>query len=66
MRKQKVRAEMKTKLLGVFVEPSLYERLRVRAFEERCSVGEVVRRGVAMYLSKREGVGKLSGKRRGQ
>ena len=44
---------MKTKLLGVFVEPSVYERLRVRAFEERCSVGEVVRRAVADYLAKR-------------
>lgn len=42
---------MKTKLLGLFVEPSLYERLRVRAFEERCSVSEVVRRAVAGYLA---------------
>lgn len=44
---------MKTKLLGVFVEPSVYERLRVRAFEERCSVSEVVRRAVAEYLGRR-------------
>lgn len=42
---------MKTKLLGLFVEPSLYERLRVRAFEERCSVSEVVRRALTAYLA---------------
>jgi hypothetical protein len=54
----------------VFVDDGIsgaeFERLRVRAFEERCSVGEVIRRGVAEYLSKGEGVGKLLGKRRGQ
>ena len=44
---------MKTKLLGVLVEPSVYERLRLQAFQERCSVGEVVRRAVAEYLAKR-------------
>ena len=43
------RRELKTKLLGVFVEPSIYERLRVRAFKERCSVGEVIRRAVVAY-----------------
>lgn len=42
---------MKTKLLGLFVEPSLYERLRVRAFKERCSVSEVVRRALTAYLT---------------
>jgi len=41
---------MKTKLLGVLVEPSVYERLRVEAFRERCSVGEIVRRAVAKRL----------------
>lgn len=41
---------MKTKLLGLFVEPSFYERLRVRAFEERCSISEVIRRATAAYL----------------
>ena len=45
---------MKTKLLGVLVEPSVYERLRVRAFRERCSVGEVVRRAVADYLGAKQ------------
>lgn len=44
---------MKTKLLGVLVEPSVYERLRVQAFHERCSVGEVIRRAVADYLARR-------------
>ena len=43
---------MKTKLLGLFVEPSLYEQLRVRAFKERCSVSEVVRRSLAEYLAR--------------
>jgi len=38
---------------------------RVEAFHEWCSVGEVIRRAVAMYLSKKEGIAKLSGKRRG-
>lgn len=46
---------MKSKLLGLFVEPSLYERLRVEAFEERCSVSEVVRRAVEAYLTPRPG-----------
>jgi len=50
MRKSKGGVEMKTKLLGLFVEPSFYERLRVRAFEERCSISEVVRRATAAYL----------------
>lgn len=57
---------MKTKLLGLWIEPDVYERLRVEAFEARCSVGEIVRRAVATYLSKTKGIGKLSGKRRGQ
>lgn len=50
MQKRKGGTEMKTKLLGVFVEPSVYEYLRVRAFEERCSISEVVRRAMAAYL----------------
>ena len=41
---------MKTKLLGLWIEPDVYERLRVRAFEQRCSVGEVVRRAIGAYL----------------
>ncbi len=44
---------MKTKLLGVFVEPSVHECLRVEAFNARCSIGEIVRRAVAEYLGRR-------------
>lgn len=54
MRKREERREIKTKLLGVLVEPSVYERLRVQAFEERCSVGEVIRRAVGAYLEQSE------------
>ena len=43
---------MKTKLLGVFVEPSMHERLRLEAFHERCSVSEIIRRAVATYFAK--------------
>lgn len=41
---------MKTRLLGVLVEPSVYERLRVRAFEERVNISELIRRALARYL----------------
>lgn len=41
---------MKTKLVTLFVEPSSYEQLRLRAFQERASVSEVIRRAVAAYL----------------
>ena len=41
---------MKTKLVAVFMEPSVHERLRIEAFKARCSVGEIVRRAVAAYL----------------
>ena len=44
---------MKTKLLGVLVEPSVYERLRVRAFEERVNISELIRRALARYLAER-------------
>jgi len=53
MPKGREKAQMKTKLLGLWIEPDVYERLRVRAFEARSSVGEVVRRAVADYLAKR-------------
>lgn len=49
--RRRERTEMKTKLVAVFMEPSVHEQLRVRAFEERCSVGAVVRRAVAAYLA---------------
>ncbi len=51
---------------NVNLHPSTWEALRRRAFEERTTISEQVRRAVAVYLSKREGIGKLSGKRRGQ
>jgi hypothetical protein len=54
MPKRRERREMKTKLLGVLVEPSVYEQVRVEAFRERCSVGEVVRRAVADYLGAKQ------------
>ena len=52
MPRRKERQEMKTKLVAVFMEPSVYERLRVEAFEQRCSVGEVVRRAVGAYMGR--------------
>jgi predicted HicB family RNase H-like nuclease len=54
MPKRKERREMKTKLVAVFMEPSVHERLRVVAFDQRCSVGEVVRRAVADYLGAKQ------------
>ena len=45
--------EMRTKGLTIIMEPSVFERLRVEAFEERCSVEEIVRRSVAVYLAGR-------------
>ena len=45
---------MKTKYQTVLLEPSIHERLRVEAFRERCSVGEIVRRAVADYLGAKQ------------
>jgi len=45
---------MKTKALTMLMEPSVYEQVRVEAFRERCSVGEVVRRAVADYLGAKQ------------
>ncbi len=55
---------MKTKLVAVLVEPSVHERLRVRAFEERCSVGEIIRRAVAEYLPRSEWQGERKRRKR--
>ena len=44
---------MKSKYLAAFVEPSMHEALRLRAFRERCSVGEIVRKALAMYLERK-------------
>lgn len=50
------RREMKTRALTIVMEPTVYERLRLEAFNQRCSVGEIVRRAMAAYLAaKREG-----------
>ncbi len=38
------------KLIGTYVDEELAEAVRVRAFEERCSKGEVIRRAVRAYL----------------
>jgi hypothetical protein len=51
---RKKEREMKTKYQTVLLEPSIHERLRVEAFRERCSVGEVVRRAVADYLGAKQ------------
>lgn len=47
------KSEMKTKMPSILIEPSVHERLRVQAFHERCSVGEVIRRAVEAYLGGR-------------
>lgn len=46
---------MEMKLVAVIRQPSVHERLRVQAFEERCSVGEVVCRAVAAQAVKGKG-----------
>ena len=38
---------------NVNLHPSTWEALRVRAFEERTTISEQVRRAVAEYLAKR-------------
>lgn len=38
------------RLLGTYVDETLGEAVRVRAFEERCSKGEVLRRALRAYL----------------
>lgn len=37
------------KLVAVFRQSLVYDRLLVRAFQERCSVSEVVRRALTAY-----------------
>jgi len=46
---------MKDKLVAAFVDEALHEAVRVAAFHERCSMGEVIRRAVQEYLAKRKG-----------
>lgn len=38
---------------NVNLHPSTWEALRVRAFEERTTISEQIRRAVARYLAKR-------------
>ncbi len=45
---------MKTKLVTLFVEPSRYEQIRIRAFQERVSVSEIIRRAMAAYLAAKD------------
>ncbi len=44
---------MKTKILTMLLEPSVYEAIRRAAYEAHCSMGEIARRAVAEYLGKR-------------
>ena len=44
----------KQKLLGAYVGEDLYEAVRVRAFEERCPLSEIVRRALRQYVSSRQ------------
>ncbi len=46
---------MKEKLIAAFADEALHERIRVAAFEERCSMSEVIRRALEAYLGKRKG-----------
>ena len=56
------------KLLGTYVDEAFAEAVRVRAFEERCSKGEILRRALRAYLgltktakgSRRKGEGPLA------
>ena len=50
---RKKEREIKTKGLTILLEPSGYERLRVEAFKSRCSVGEIVRRALKLYMEAR-------------
>ena len=38
------------KLLGTYVDEAFAEAVRVRAFQERCSKGEILRRALRAYL----------------
>ncbi len=40
-----------TKFLAAEAEPALHERVRVRAFQERCSMSEILRRALERYLA---------------
>ncbi len=38
------------KMIGTYVNEAIAEAVRVRAFEERCSKGEILRRALRAYL----------------
>ncbi len=46
---------MKDKLIAAFGDEAMHEAVRVAAFEERCSMSELVRRAIQTYLAKRGG-----------
>ncbi len=50
---------MKDQLMGVMVDAAMREAIRRAAFEERCSMGELIRRAVQAYVepavNRREG-----------
>ncbi len=48
---------MKDKLIAAFADEALHEAVRVAAFQERCSMGEIVRRAIQEYLARRQGKG---------
>ncbi len=50
-----MKAPMKDKLLAAFVDEATHEAVRVAAFRERCSMGELVRRAIQAYLAQRKG-----------
>ncbi len=49
---------MKDKLVAAFADQDLHEAVRVAAFEERCSMSELVRRAILSYLAQRKRRGK--------
>jgi hypothetical protein len=45
---------MKDQLMGVMVDAATREAIRRAAFEERCSMGELIRRAIIAYLGRRK------------
>jgi hypothetical protein len=43
---------MRDRLVGAIVDEAAYERIRRAAFEERCSMSEVIRRAIEVYLTR--------------
>jgi len=54
---------MKDQLMGVMVDTALREAIRRAAFEERCSMGELIRRAIQEYLARRQSATRSGGKR---